>query len=55
MAGNTPNTRANCHTAQAIIKPPMQNIKKVATGKFAADMQVTLQNDGPVTIILEKE
>lgn len=31
-----------------------QNIKKVATGKFAADMQVTLQNDGPVTIILEK-
>lgn len=32
-----------------------QNIKKVATGKFAADMQVTLQNDGPVTIILEKE
>ncbi len=32
-----------------------QNIKKVATGKFAADMQVTLQNDGPVTIMLEKE
>ncbi len=32
-----------------------QNIKKVATGKFAANMQVTLQNDGPVTIILEKE
>lgn len=31
-----------------------QNIKKVSTGKFAADMQVTLQNDGPVTIILEK-
>ncbi len=31
-----------------------QNIKKVATGKFGADMQVTLQNDGPVTIILER-
>ena len=31
-----------------------QNIKKVATGEFGADMQVTLQNDGPVTIILEK-
>lgn len=30
------------------------NIKKVATGEFGADMQVTLQNDGPVTIILEK-
>ena len=32
-----------------------QNIKKVATGKFAADMQVLLQNDGPVTIMLERE
>ena len=31
-----------------------ENIKKVATGKFGADMQVSLQNDGPVTIILEK-
>lgn len=31
-----------------------QNIHKVETGKFAANMQVTLQNDGPVTIILEK-
>lgn len=31
------------------------NLNKVATGKFAADMQVTLQNDGPVTIMLEKE
>ena len=32
-----------------------QKVKKVATGKFAANMQVTLQNDGPVTIMLEKE
>lgn len=32
-----------------------QNIKKVATGKFGENMQVSLQNDGPVTIILEKE
>jgi len=31
-----------------------ENIRKVATGKFGADMQVTLQNDGPVTIIIEK-
>lgn len=31
-----------------------ENIKKVSTGRFGADMQVTLQNDGPVTIILEK-
>lgn len=27
--------------------------KEVKTGKFAADMQVHLQNDGPVTIWLE--
>ncbi len=27
---------------------------KVATGIFAADMRVSLTNDGPVTIILEK-
>ena len=26
----------------------------IETGKFGADMQVTLTNDGPVTIILEK-
>ena len=32
-----------------------QNIKKVATGQFAAYMQVSLQNDGPVTIMLEKD
>ncbi len=32
-----------------------ENIKKVETGEFGADMQVTLQNDGPVTIILEKD
>lgn len=25
----------------------------VATGRFAADMKITLQNDGPVTFILE--
>ncbi|PLX71050.1 MAG: D-tyrosyl-tRNA(Tyr) deacylase [Denitrovibrio sp.] len=28
--------------------------KKVQTGQFAADMKVGLENDGPVTIILEK-
>lgn len=32
-----------------------ENIKKVATGEFGADMQVSLQNDGPVTIVLEKD
>ena len=30
-------------------------IKKVETGIFAADMQVYIQNDGPVTIILDSD
>ena len=31
-----------------------QNIRKVESGIFGADMKVELLNDGPVTIILEK-
>ena len=31
-----------------------ENITNVETGEFGANMQVTLLNDGPVTIILEK-
>ena len=30
-----------------------ESIKKVETGVFAADMQVSLVNDGPVTFLLE--
>lgn len=30
-------------------------IKNVETGEFGADMQVTLTNDGPVTIILDTD
>ncbi|MFN8414910.1 MAG: D-aminoacyl-tRNA deacylase [Cytophagaceae bacterium] len=30
-------------------------LSKVATGKFAADMKVSLCNDGPVTIIIDTE
>jgi len=30
-------------------------LTKVATGKFGAHMQVSLQNDGPVTILLDSE
>lgn len=30
-------------------------IKNVQTGRFGADMQVTLTNDGPVTIILDTD
>lgn len=30
-------------------------VKSVETGEFGADMQVTLNNDGPVTIILDTD
>lgn len=32
-----------------------ENLGKVETGIFGADMKVTFTNDGPVTIMLEKE
>ena len=32
----------------------LSKIIKVETGKFGADMKVSLTNDGPVTILLEK-
>ena len=30
-------------------------VKKVATGQFGADMQVYIQNDGPVTLMLDTD
>lgn len=38
-----------------IIDECKKQISNVQTGIFGADMQVSLVNDGPVTIILEKE
>ncbi len=32
-----------------------QRLKRIATGRFGANMQVTLENDGPVTFMLEAE
>ncbi|MBO5760310.1 MAG: D-tyrosyl-tRNA(Tyr) deacylase [Lentisphaeria bacterium] len=32
-----------------------QNVKKVACGRFGADMKVKIFNDGPVTFMLEAE
>lgn len=36
------------------IKKCKEKVRKVEHGKFGADMKVSLLNDGPVTIILEK-
>lgn len=35
------------------VKEAEKSIANVATGRFGSDMQVALQNDGPVTFILE--
>lgn len=32
-----------------------RGVKKVATGQFGADMQVYIQNDGPVTLMLDTD
>lgn len=32
-----------------------QNVKKVASGVFGADMKLSLVNDGPVTIVLDTD
>ena len=37
-----------------IIEKAQQEVKVVEKGIFGANMQVTLTNDGPVTIMLEK-
>ena len=37
-----------------IIKKCKEQVKNVETGIFGADMQVSLINDGPVTIMLQK-
>lgn len=38
-----------------IIEECRKQIAQVETGVFGADMQVSLVNDGPVTIVLEKD
>lgn len=59
--GRRPSYIKALNGEQAILLYNMFNEKlkskniKVETGIFGADMQVNLTNDGPVTIILEKE
>ena len=35
-------------------KMKQEGVRKVDTGRFGADMMVSIQNDGPVTFMLEK-
>ncbi|MEG0773221.1 D-aminoacyl-tRNA deacylase [Clostridium sp.] len=38
-----------------LVKAFKAEVKKVETGEFGADMQVYIQNDGPVTLLLESK
>lgn len=57
--GNRPGFSNAAEPSQAreiydyIISQTQQQYSRVASGQFAADMQITLLNDGPVTFILD--
>ena len=38
-----------------IIKKCRESVERVETGRFGADMKVSLLNDGPFTIVLDSE
>ena len=41
--------------AEFISQMSQQGLKEVVTGEFGADMQVSLTNDGPITLMLDTE
>ena len=53
------DSSANPQTAQDLYNRFVEKLRtsrlRVETGKFGAMMQVTIENDGPVTLILERE
>lgn len=54
FAGAAEPIKAN-ELYEYFIEKCKSKVKKVEHGKFGADMKVSLLNDGPVTIILEKD
>ena len=40
---------------EEFVKQCRQEVSKVETGKFGADMKVTIENDGPVTIMIDSK
>lgn len=40
---------------EALVKLLREDVKKVETGEFGADMQVFIQNDGPVTLLIDSK
>ena len=54
FAGAAEPKKAN-ELYEYFIEKCKEKVRKVEHGEFGADMKVSLLNDGPVTIILEKE
>jgi len=40
---------------EEFVKSCREDIKKVETGEFGADMMVSIENDGPVTLIIDSK
>ncbi|MTK11674.1 MAG: D-tyrosyl-tRNA(Tyr) deacylase [Clostridiaceae bacterium] len=40
---------------EEFVRQCKQEVSKVETGKFGADMKVTIENDGPVTIMIDSK
>ena len=53
FTNSAPPQEANSLYCYFVDELKKSGIKKVATGKFGADMKVSLINDGPVTIVLD--
>lgn len=59
--GHRPGFTDACEPGRAeelygyIVRKCSETVKDIGTGEFGADMQVTLTNDGPFTIILDSE
>ena len=59
--GNRPDFLASAKPSEAkrlyeyFISLAKESVKNVGTGSFGADMQVSLLNDGPVTIVMESK
>ncbi len=53
FTNSAPPQEANSLYSYFVDELKKSGIKKVATGKFGADMKVSLINDGPVTIVLD--
>ena len=59
--GNRPDFLASAKPSEAkrlyeyFISLAKESVKNVGTGSFGADMQVSLLNDGPVTIVMDSK